>query len=101
MKNFETKLNLLDPLNGTFRYMRKVLWSLESSKGAQEFAEGLRTYYNTLHPHKGINGMKPAQMENNPHQSDEESLGDNDRVGCTIIFSLIIIRGGILEVEVM
>jgi transposase-like protein len=68
LKDFETKPNnnILERLNGTFRERTKVMRSLDSSIGAQEFVAGLQTYYNYIRPHQGINGMTPAQMANIP-----------------------------------
>ena len=68
LKDFETKPNnnILERLNGTFRERTKIMRSLDSSMGAQEFATGLQTYYNYIRPHMGINGMTPAQMANIP-----------------------------------
>lgn len=68
LKDFETKPNnnILERLNGTFRERTKVMRSLDSSVGAQEFVAGLQTYYNYIRPHQGIGGMTPAQMANIP-----------------------------------
>lgn len=68
LKDFETKPNnnILERLNGTFRERTKVMRSLDSSVGAQEFATGLQTYYNYIRPHQGINGLTPAQMAGIP-----------------------------------
>lgn len=68
LKDFETKPNnnILERLNGTFRERTKVMRSLDSSMGAQEFATGLQTYYNYIRPHMGINGLTPAQMAGIP-----------------------------------
>lgn len=68
LKDFETKPNnnILERLNGTFRERTKVMRSLDSSIGAEEFAAGMQTYYNYIRPHQGINGMTPAQMANIP-----------------------------------
>jgi transposase-like protein len=68
LKDFETKPNnnILERLNGTFRERTKVLRSLDSSIGAQEFVAGMQTYYNYIRPHQGINGLTPAQMANIP-----------------------------------
>jgi len=68
LKDFETKPNnnILERLNGTFRERTKVMRSLDSSIGAQEFANGMQTYYNYIRPHQGIGGLTPAQMANIP-----------------------------------
>ncbi|MFA4823655.1 MAG: integrase core domain-containing protein [Methanoregula sp.] len=68
MKDFETKPNnnILERLNGTFRERIKVMRSLDSAMGAEEFAAGMQTFYNYIRPHMGINGMTPAQMANLP-----------------------------------
>jgi transposase-like protein len=68
LKDFETKPNnnILERLNGTFRERTKVMRSLDSSVGAQEFVSGLQTYYNYIRPHQGIGGLTPAQMANIP-----------------------------------
>jgi len=68
LKDFETKPNnnILERLNGTFRERTKVLRSLDSSVGAQEFVAGMQTYYNYIRPHQGIGGLTPAQMANIP-----------------------------------
>jgi len=68
LKDFETKPNnnILERLNGTFRERTKVMRSLDSSVGAQEFVTGLQTYYNYIRPHQGIGGLTPAQMANIP-----------------------------------
>jgi putative transposase len=68
LKDFETKPNnnILERLNGTFRERTKVMRSLDSVMGADEFAAGMQTYYNYIRPHMGINGMTPAQMANIP-----------------------------------
>jgi putative transposase len=68
LKDFETKPNnnILERLNGTFRERTKVMRSLDSAMGADEFAAGMQTYYNYIRPHMGINGMTPAQMANIP-----------------------------------
>lgn len=68
LKDFETKPNnnILERLNGTFRERTKIMRSLDSSMGAQEFAAGMQTYYNYIRPHQGINGLTPAQMANIP-----------------------------------
>ncbi len=68
LKDFETKPNnnILERLNGTFRERTKVMRSLDSSVGAQEFVAGLQTYYNYIRPHQGIGGLTPAQMANIP-----------------------------------
>jgi len=68
LKDFETKPNnnILERLNGTFRERTKVMRSLDSSIGAQEFVAGMQTYYNYIRPHQGINGLTPAQMANIP-----------------------------------
>ncbi len=64
LKDFETKPNnnILERLNGTFRERTKVMRSLDSSVGAQEFVTGLQTYYNYIRPHQGIGGLTPAEM---------------------------------------
>jgi transposase-like protein len=68
LKDFETKPNnnILERLNGTFRERTKVMRSLDSAIGAENFAAGMQTYYNYIRPHMGINGMTPAQMANIP-----------------------------------
>jgi transposase-like protein len=68
LKDFETKPNnnILERLNGTFRERTKVMRSLDSALGAEDFAAGMQTYYNYIRPHMGINGMTPAQMANIP-----------------------------------
>jgi transposase-like protein len=68
LKDFEThpNNNILERLNGTFRERTKVMRSLDSSVGAQEFVAGMQTYYNYIRPHQGINGLTPAQMANIP-----------------------------------
>jgi transposase-like protein len=68
LKDFETKPNnnILERLNGTFRERTKVMRSLDSAMGAEEFAAGMQTYYNYIRPHMGINGLTPAQMANIP-----------------------------------
>ncbi|WAC04198.1 MAG: DDE-type integrase/transposase/recombinase [Methanoregula sp.] len=68
LKDFETKPNnnILERLNGTFRERTKVMRSLDSSVGAQEFVAGMQTYYNYIRPHQGIGGLTPAQMANIP-----------------------------------
>lgn len=68
LKDFETKPNnnILERLNGTFRERTKVMRSLDSSIGAQEFVAGMQTYYNYIRPHQGIGGLTPAQMANIP-----------------------------------
>ena len=68
LKDFENKPNnnILERLNGTFRERTKVMRSLDSGVGAEEFAAGMQTYYNYIRPHMGINGMTPAQMANIP-----------------------------------
>jgi transposase-like protein len=58
--------NILERLNETFRERTKVMRSLNSTMGAEDFAAGLQTYYNYIRPHSGINGMTPAQMANIP-----------------------------------
>lgn len=59
LKDFETKPNnnILERLNGTFRERTKVMRSLDSSFGAEEFIAGMQTYYNYIRPHHGINGF--------------------------------------------
>jgi hypothetical protein len=52
--------------NGTFRERTKVMRSLDSALGAEDFASGMQTYYNYIRPYMGINGMTPAQMANIP-----------------------------------
>jgi transposase-like protein len=68
LKDFETKPNnnILERLNGTFRERTKVMRSLDSSIGAQEFVSGMQVYYNYIRPHQGIGGMIPAQLANIP-----------------------------------
>jgi transposase-like protein/DNA-directed RNA polymerase subunit M/transcription elongation factor TFIIS len=68
LKDFETKPNnnILERLNGTFRERTKVMRSLDSAIGAEEFAIGMQTYYNYIRPHQGIGGLTPAQMANIP-----------------------------------
>ena len=68
LKDFETKPNnnILERLNGTFRERTKVLRSLDSSVGAQEFVAGMQTYYNYIRPHQGIGGLTPAEMAGIP-----------------------------------
>lgn len=68
LKDFETKPNnnILERLNGTFRERTKVMRSLDSSLGAEEFVAGMQTYYNYIRPHQGIGGLTPAQMANIP-----------------------------------
>jgi transposase-like protein/DNA-directed RNA polymerase subunit M/transcription elongation factor TFIIS len=68
LKDFETKPNnnILERLNGTFRERTKVMRSLDSVIGAEEFAIGMQTYYNYIRPHQGIGGLVPAQMANIP-----------------------------------
>ena len=68
LKDFETKPNnnILERLNGTFRERTKVLRSLDSDIGAQEFVTGMQVYYNYIRPHQGIGGLTPAQMANIP-----------------------------------
>ena len=68
LKDFETKPNnnILERLNGTFRERTKVMRSLDSAVGAQEFSTGMQTYYNYIRPHMGIGGMVPAQLANIP-----------------------------------
>lgn len=68
LKDFETKPNnnILERLNGTFRERTKVMRSLNSETGADEFTDGMQVYYNYLRPHQGIGGMTPAQKANIP-----------------------------------
>jgi len=68
LKDFETKPNnnILERLNGTFRERTKVMRSLDSSVGAEEFVAGMQTYYNYIRPHQGIGGLTPAQLANIP-----------------------------------
>jgi transposase-like protein len=68
LKNFEIhpNNNVLERLNSTFRERTKVMRSLNSAVGAQEFATGLQTYYNYIRPHQGIGGLTPAQMAGIP-----------------------------------
>jgi transposase-like protein len=68
LKDFETKPNnnILERLNGTFREKTKVMRSLDSDVGAQEFVSGMQVYYNYIRPHQGIGGLTPAQMANIP-----------------------------------
>ena len=64
LKDFETKPNnnILERLNGTFRERTKVMRSLDSGVGADEFAAGMQTYYNYIRPHQGIGGMVPVSL---------------------------------------
>jgi transposase-like protein len=68
LKDFETKPNnnIIERLQGTFRERTKVMRSLDSGVGAEEFAAGMQTYYNYIRPHQGIGGMVPAQLANIP-----------------------------------
>jgi transposase-like protein len=68
LKSFEIhpNNNILERLNGTFRERTKVMRSLDSAIGAQEFAAGMQTYYNYIRPHQGIGGLTPAQLANIP-----------------------------------
>ena len=68
LKSFEIhpNNNILERLNGTFRERTKVLRSLDSDIGAQEFVTGMQVYYNYIRPHQGLGGFTPAQMANIP-----------------------------------
>jgi transposase-like protein len=68
LQNFEIhpNNNVLERLNSTFRERSKVMRSLDSAVGAQEFASGMQVYYNFIRPHQGIGGLTPAQMANIP-----------------------------------
>jgi putative transposase len=68
LKDFETKPNnnIIERLQGTFRERTKVLRSFDSPEGAIEFCDGMRTYYNFIRAHQGIDGMTPAQMAGVP-----------------------------------
>jgi len=68
LKDFETKPNnnIIERLNGTFRERMKVMRSLSTELGAEEYAEAMRIYYNYIRPHQGINGLTPAQMAGVP-----------------------------------
>jgi transposase-like protein len=68
LKDFETKPNnnIIERLQGTFRERTKVMRSLDSAIGAEDFAIGMQTYYNYIRPHQGIGGMVPAQLANIP-----------------------------------
>lgn len=68
LKDFETKPNnnIVERLNGTFRERMKVMRSLSTDKGADDYVEGMRVYYNYIRPHQGINGLTPSQMANIP-----------------------------------
>lgn len=68
LRSFEEKPNnnILERLNGTFRERTKVMRSLDSSIGAQEFVAGMQVFYNYLRPHQGIGGLTPAQVAKIP-----------------------------------
>jgi len=68
LKSFEIhpNNNILERLNGTLRERTKVLRSLDSEVGAQEFVTGMQVYYNYIRPHQGLGGLTPAQMANIP-----------------------------------
>jgi transposase-like protein len=68
LKDFEAhpNNNILERLNGTFRERTKVMRSLDSGIGAQEFASGMQIYYNYIRLHQGIGGLTPAQLANIP-----------------------------------
>lgn len=68
LKDFETKPNnnIVERLNGTHRERMKVMRSLSTELGAEEYAEAMRIYYNYIRPHQGINGLTPAQMAGVP-----------------------------------
>ena len=40
----------------------KVMRSLDSAVGMQEFVTGMQTNYNYSRPHRGIGGLAPARM---------------------------------------
>ena len=50
LKDFETKPNnnIIERLQGTFRERTKVVRSLDSGIGAEDFALGMQTYYNYI-----------------------------------------------------
>jgi transposase-like protein len=68
MGTFQTKPNnnILERLNGTFRERTKVMRSLNGTEGAEDFTQGMQTYYNYIRPHQGINGKTPAEMAQIP-----------------------------------
>jgi len=68
LKDFETKPNnnLVERLNGTIRERLKVMRSLSTIKGAEEFGDAMRVYYNYIRPHQALNGLTPSQKANIP-----------------------------------
>ena len=68
LKDFETKPNnnIVERLNGTHRERMKVMRSLSTELGAEDYAEAMRIYYNYIRPHQGIGGLTPAQMAGVP-----------------------------------
>ncbi|MDI6877076.1 MAG: hypothetical protein QMC96_09940 [Methanomicrobiales archaeon] len=56
LKGFEAKPNnnVLERLNGTFQERTNVVRGLDSPCRAQEFAAGMRIYYNCIRPHQRI-----------------------------------------------
>lgn len=63
-EGFEDKVNnnILERLNGTFRERMKVMRSLSTHDGADAYVDGMRTYYNYIRPHQGIDGLTPAEL---------------------------------------
>lgn len=68
LKDFETKPNnnIVERLNGTFRERMKVMRSLSTDAGADDYVMGMQTYYNYIREHQGIGMKTPAEMANIP-----------------------------------
>ena len=65
---FQDKLNnnIVERLNGSVRERMKVMRSMDSVRGAVDFTDFYRVYYNYLRPHQGIGGLTPAQLAKLP-----------------------------------
>lgn len=68
LKDFETKPNnnIVERLNGTIRERLKVMRSLSTTEGANEFGDAMRVYYNYIRPHQALGGLTPSQKANIP-----------------------------------
>jgi transposase-like protein len=54
--------NVLERYHGTYRERDKVMRGLYKPNTARKMTENIRTYYNFIRPHSGIEGFTPAQQ---------------------------------------
>ena len=66
--------NLIERYHGTFRERDKVMRAFQNETTMQQHNDRFRTHYNFLRPHKGLNGLTPAQRAGLEEPSDFKPL---------------------------